>query len=78
MNRYEPLKIEAKRQKKWEKEEAFKATEKPNTPKMFIAEMFPYPSGAGLHVGHVRNFSIVDCLARFYAQNECNVMRPVG
>ena len=78
MNRYEPLKIEAKWQKKWEEEEAFKATEKPNTPKMFIAEMFPYPSGAGLHVGHVRNFSIVDCLARFYAQNEVNVMRPFG
>ena len=40
--------------------------------------MFPYPSGAGLHVGHVRNFTIVDVLARFYRQQEMNVLRPFG
>ena len=47
-------------------------------PKMFLAEMFPYPSGAGLHVGHVRNFTIVDVLTRFYEQQRLNVMRPFG
>jgi leucyl-tRNA synthetase len=57
MERYDPLKIEAKWQKIWEKEKPYKATEKDNIPKMYIAEMFPYPSGAGLHVGHVRNFT---------------------
>ena len=46
--------------------------------KLYIAEMFPYPSGAGLHVGHVRNFTIVDVLARFYAQQGLNVLRPFG
>ncbi len=78
MERYEPLKIEQKWQKIWQETDAFKATEKPGTPKMFLAEMFPYPSGAGLHVGHVRNFTIVDVLARFYAQQKLNTMRPFG
>ena len=78
MERYEPLKIEEKWQKRWEEEKPFKATEKEGVPKMFLAEMFPYPSGAGLHVGHVRNFTIVDVLTRFYTQQKLNVMRPFG
>ena len=78
MDRYEPLKIEAKWQKIWAETEAFKATEELGVPKMMLAEMFPYPSGAGLHVGHVRNFTIVDVLARFYRQQGLNVMRPFG
>ncbi|MBR5647469.1 leucine--tRNA ligase [Candidatus Saccharibacteria bacterium] len=78
MERYEPLKIEEKWQKIWEETEAFKVTEKPGERKMYLAEMFPYPSGAGLHVGHVRNFTIVDVLTRFYRQQGFNVMRPFG
>ena len=78
MDRYEPLKIEEKWQKIWEETEAFKVAEKPDVPKMFLAEMFPYPSGAGLHVGHVRNFTIVDVLTRFYHQQGINTMRPFG
>ncbi|MBQ2622892.1 leucine--tRNA ligase [Candidatus Saccharibacteria bacterium] len=78
MERYEPLKIEQKWQKKWEEEEAFKATEVEGQPKVMLAEMFPYPSGAGLHVGHVRNFTIVDVLTRFFRQQGLNVMRPFG
>ncbi len=78
MERYNPLKIEQKWQKIWQDTEAFKATEKPGEPKMSVAEMFPYPSGAGLHVGHVRNFTITDVLARFYSQQGLNVLRPFG
>ena len=77
MERYNPTKIEEKWQKIWETEQAFRAEEN-GVEKMYLAEMFPYPSGAGLHVGHVRNFSIVDVLARFYAQNGKNVLRPFG
>ena len=77
MERYNPTKIEEKWQKIWEIEQAFRAEEN-GAEKMYLAEMFPYPSGAGLHVGHVRNFSIVDVLARFYAQNGKNVLRPFG
>ena len=78
MDRYDPSSIEQKWQTKWEAEQPFKATEQDGQPKMFLAEMFPYPSGAGLHVGHVRNFTIVDVLARFYAQQGLNVLRPFG
>ena len=78
MDRYEPLKIEEKWQKIWEKEKPYKAEIKDGVPKKYIAEMFPYPSGAGLHVGHVRNFTIVDVLTRFYEQQRLNVMRPFG
>ena len=77
-NRYNPLEIESKWQEKWEAEQPYKATEEPGKPKMFLAEMFPYPSGAGLHVGHVRNFTIVDVLTRFYRQQGLNVLRPFG
>ena len=77
MERYNPTKIEEKWQKIWETEQAFRAEEN-GAEKMYLADMFPYPSGAGLHVGHVRNFSIVDVLARFYAQNGKNVLRPFG
>ncbi|MDO4978844.1 MAG: leucine--tRNA ligase [Candidatus Saccharibacteria bacterium] len=87
MERYNPIEIEEKWQKIWDETEPFKAKELPKDAKdkngkpiqkMMLAEMFPYPSGAGLHVGHVRNFSIVDALARFYAQQGLNVLRPFG
>ncbi len=79
MDRYDPLKIEQKWQKIWAETEAFKAGPlDEQKPKKYLAEMFPYPSGAGLHVGHVRNFTIVDVLARFYTQQEMNVLRPFG
>lgn len=78
MSRYNPSEIEKKWQERWEKEQPFKAVDNEKKPKMYLAEMFPYPSGAGLHVGHVRNFSIVDALTRYYHQNELNVLRPFG
>lgn len=85
MDRYDPLKIEQKWQKIWSETKAFKAgpidaktASGDPKPKKYLAEMFPYPSGAGLHVGHVRNFTIVDVLTRFYTQQELNVLRPFG
>lgn len=79
MKRYEPLKIEKKWQRIWAEEKTHAAVDNdPQRPKMYVAEMFPYPSGAGLHVGHVRNFTIVDVLARFYRQQGFNVLRPIG
>ena len=84
MDRYKPLDIEKKWQEKWETEKPFRALDPKDKdfdekkPKKFLAEMFPYPSGAGLHVGHVRNFTIVDVLTRFYAQQGFNVLRPFG
>lgn len=79
MKRYNPTEIESKWQEIWAKEQAYSAVDGDTTrPKAYMAEMFPYPSGAGLHVGHVRNFTIVDVLARFYRQQGYNVLRPIG
>ncbi|MDR0397739.1 MAG: leucine--tRNA ligase [Candidatus Nomurabacteria bacterium] len=78
MKRYNPQEIEAKWQKVWDDTKAFEVDEKSSKLKSYIAEMFPYPSGYGLHVGHVRNFMIVDAIARFYRQLGHNVMRPFG
>ena len=79
MKRYEPLAIEKKWQDIWANEHTYAAVDGDITrPKLYAAEMFPYPSGAGLHVGHVRNFTIVDVIARFYRQQGYNVLRPIG
>lgn len=79
MKRYDPIKVETKWQQTWQKERTYRATDGDTSrPKMYVAEMFPYPSGLGLHVGHVRNFTIVDVLARFYRQQGYNVLRPIG
>ncbi len=79
MDKYDPLKIEQKWQKIWDETKAFQTGPiNEAKPKKYLAEMFPYPSGAGLHVGHVRNFTIVDVLTRFYMQQELNVLRPFG
>jgi len=79
MKRYNPSEIESKWQKIWEEQKTFVAKDfDKSRPKKYLAEMFPYPSGAGLHVGHVRNFTIVDVLARFYTQQGFNVLRPFG
>ena len=67
-DRYEFKEIEAKWQKIWADEDAFKTVVDESKEKFYVLEMFPYPSGAGLHVGHVRNFTIVDVLTRFYEQ----------
>lgn len=79
MKRYDPIKVEAKWQRIWREEQTYRAVDGDTSrPKMYVAEMFPYPSGLGLHVGHVRNFTIVDVLARFYRQQGYNVLRPIG
>jgi leucyl-tRNA synthetase len=71
-------KLEKKWQNKWEKEETFKADNNSKKPKYYCLEMFPYPSGDGLHMGHSFNFTLVDILARFKRLSGFNVMYPVG
>jgi leucyl-tRNA synthetase len=71
-------KIERKWQKAWEKAKVFEINGKSKKPKYYVLEMFAYPSGTGLHMGHAFNFVIGDILARFKMMNGFNVLHPVG
>lgn len=75
--RYDFTKIEKKWQKIWEDNQTFKVTEDESKEKFYCLEMFPYPSGK-LHMGHVRNYSIGDVVARFKKMDGYNVLHPMG
>ncbi len=78
MQRYNPKDIEQKWQKIWETDKIYHAIEDPSKPKKYVLEYFPYPSGAAMHVGHVRNYTIGDAIARFNRMNGFNVLHPMG
>ena len=71
-------KIEKKWQERWEKEGVFTAKENSDKPKYYILVEFPYPSGSGLHVGHVRSYTALDAMARVKRAQGYNVLYPMG
>jgi leucyl-tRNA synthetase len=76
--KYDFKKIEAKWQKRWEKKKIFKTKVDKKKKKFYCLEMFPYPSGEGLHIGHALNYTIGDIYSRFKRMNNFNVLYPMG
>ncbi len=78
MKRYNPSEIEPKWQSVWDDQKINEVEVDSAKPKLYVAGMFPYPSGAGMHTGHAFSYSIVDAIARFHRQHGKNVLNPMG
>jgi leucyl-tRNA synthetase len=78
MPRYTPATIEPKWQRYWEENKTFRTPEMPSGEKLYVLDMFPYPSGSGLHVGHPEGYTATDIACRFARMNGKTVLHPMG
>ena len=75
---YQHQELEAKWQKRWAESHLYRTKENPKLPKYYILDMFPYPSGAGLHVGHPKGYIATDIVARCKTMQGFRVLHPMG
>ncbi len=75
---YEPAKVEKKWQKKWKSSNLYKTSDKINKEKFYVLDMFPYPSGEGLHVGHPKGYIATDIVSRMKRMQGLSVLHPMG
>ncbi|MCB9529871.1 MAG: leucine--tRNA ligase [Myxococcales bacterium] len=78
MAKYDPATVEPKWQAYWEDNKTFKVELDPKKPKFYCLDMFPYPSGAGLHVGHPEGYTATDIICRYQRTRGVNVLHPMG
>ncbi|MCK5276925.1 MAG: class I tRNA ligase family protein, partial [Cyclobacteriaceae bacterium] len=78
MAEYKHKEIEQKWQRYWAENKVFKADIDPDKQKFYVLDMFPYPSGAGLHVGHPLGYIASDIVSRFKRNKGLNVLHPMG
>jgi len=78
MPTYNPKVIEPRWQRFWDEHKTFRTPDVSDRPKYYVLDMFPYPSGAGLHVGHPEGYTATDILARYRRMRGFNVLHPMG
>ncbi len=77
-NTYDHQSIELKWQAHWEAQKSFRTIDEPGRPKFYCLDMFPYPSGSGLHVGHLEGYTATDIVSRYKRMRGFNVLHPMG
>ena len=78
MEKYDHKAVEQKWQKQWEEAQAFRAEDDSPKKKLYVLDMFPYPSGSGLHVGHVEGYTATDIYSRYKRMSGYNILHPIG